>query len=78
MPNPPALFLLADRILDGGIEKFLRDRRDDLERPVAWERIARELADLTDRTIDVRGVTVQDWYDRYLAPVEPDPKAKTA
>lgn len=68
MPNRPALFLLADRILDTDLEKFLRERRE-VKPPVAWERIARELAQRTENAVDVRGVTIQDWYERYVDPL---------
>lgn len=58
--------------MDGRLATLLRERRD-VDPPIAWERIAREIAEATGRAVDVRGVTVQDWYERYV-----DPEAASA
>ena len=72
MPNtpttstPPALWRLADRVLEaeGGVAQLIRDMRAN---SASWRRIALELRDKTDGDVDVTGETVRRWAEE-LAP----------
>lgn len=49
---------LADNILPGGVDQFIAERR---ARGTSWRRIALDLRDTTDGTIDVTAETIRKW-----------------
>jgi hypothetical protein len=51
--------LLADHLLPGGLETFVRDRR---ARGMSWRRITLEIRDVTDRAVDVTHQTLYLWF----------------
>ena len=55
---------LADKVLAGGLEQFIRERRD-IDAPMSWDRIGHELSVALD--VYVSGETVRRWY-RHLEP----------
>lgn len=58
---------MADALLAGHgttLEQFIRDRRTQTP-PVAWERLARDLHELSGGAIDVTSNTVRNWAATY-------------
>lgn len=51
---------LADHLLPGGLEPFVRTRRDA---GMSWRKIALEIRDATDRAIEVTHQALYSWFD---------------
>lgn len=51
---------LADHLLPGGLETFVRTRR---AAGMSWRRITLEIRDVTDRAIDVTHQALYHWFD---------------
>lgn len=49
---------LADLLVDGGLDEFIRSRRPRR----SWRLIARDLYEATDHRVDVTYVTLRSWY----------------
>lgn len=52
-------YLLADTLLDDGIESFVRARRSE---GASWRRIALDLWEATDRKVEVTHETLRSWF----------------
>lgn len=50
---------LADHLLPGGLEAFVKTRR---EAGLSWRRIALEMRDATDRVIDITHQALYSWF----------------
>ncbi len=50
---------LADLLIPGGLEEFVRSRRADGK---AWRLVARDVYEATDRQIDVTYESLRSWY----------------
>jgi hypothetical protein len=67
MPEMTATQRLADHMLGGKLEEYVRTRRAEVP-PKAWRRIALDLRD--DIGLDVTYETLRSWY--------PEPEPETA
>ena len=52
-------YLLADYLLPGGLEEFVKTRRAT---GMSWRRIALDIRDATDRQIDVTYELLRRWF----------------
>lgn len=51
---------LADHLLPGGLEDFVRSRR---AAGMSWRKISLEIRDVTDRIVDVTHQALFSWFD---------------
>lgn len=56
MPTPTRR--LADKLIEGGVNRFIADRRTNGE---SWRTISLALRDATDGEIDITPETVRNW-----------------
>lgn len=64
MAEPTPLYLLADAIIDGGITKYVEEKR---AAGLSWRRISIDLMKATDGKIDVGPTTVRSWFRQETA-----------
>ncbi|TFV91374.1 hypothetical protein [Blastococcus sp. CT_GayMR16] len=57
MPTP--LRRLADNLIEGGVDRFVTDRRKDGK---SWRAIALDLRDTSNGQLDITPETVRGWY----------------
>jgi hypothetical protein len=60
---PSPLYRLADTLIEGGAAAFISDRRRE---GVSWRRIARDLRDATDGSVDVTEQTLRSWHPELM------------
>lgn len=66
---------LADNLLNGQLERKLRDWRKERR---SWDWIAKTIWDETDHQITVSGPTVSAWADRFGVKAPPAKKSEAA
>lgn len=59
MEAPSATRRLADTLIEGGLDDFVRTRRDQGK---SWRLVARDLFDQTDGAVDITDQTLRSWY----------------
>jgi len=59
MPKQTAKQRLADLVLGRPLAEFVAERRAD---GTAWRRIAQDLTDATDGSLDISGESLRSWF----------------